>query len=190
MLSTLLGMLVGTGLALVLGMEPCPNACERTCRLPVRSRTASGALCRSFCSPGDAQDAMLRMRCCVGNARKNSGSTLCDRFPRLCAVVRCGRAHGIGVRHAGLCFDGKTMGMRKRTLRCALCCVNLCSVVPCCCAGLWHVAAMRHAMAGRGMLGCGTGVRRMGARRTDTQRMGVRRMSPWAIGALRTDTRI
>lgn len=72
----LLGMLVCTGLALVLGMEPCPKACKRTCRLPVRLHNASGRLCLSFCFPGDAPDVMLRMRCCVGNARKNSDSTL------------------------------------------------------------------------------------------------------------------
>lgn len=80
----LLGMLVCTGLALVLGMEfgmefgmePCPKTCKRTCRLPVRLHNASGRLCLSFCFPGDAPDVMRRMRCCVGNARKNSDSTL------------------------------------------------------------------------------------------------------------------
>lgn len=190
MLGTLLGILACMGLGTRFGMKPCPKASKRTCRLPLRLRNASGRLCLSFCFPGDAPDAMPRMRCCVGTARRNSDSTLCDRFPRLCAVVRCGRAHGIGDRRAKPCCAGRTMEMRRRTLRCARCCVNLCSTVPRRCAGLWRAAAMRHAMAGRGMLGCGTGVRRMGAGRTGTRRMGVRMMFPWAISALRIDTRI
>lgn len=190
MLGTLLGILACMGLGTRFGMKPCPKASKRTCRLPLRLRNASGRLCLSFCFPVDAPDAMPRMRCCVGTARRNSDSTLCDRFPRLCAVARCGRAHGIGDRRAKPCCAGKTMEMRKRTLHCALCCVNLCSIVSRCCAGLWHAAAMRHVMAGRGMLGCGTGVRRMGAGRTGTRRMGVRMMFLWAISALRIDTRI